>query len=198
MITTWRDLGLPYPQVGGFSYKVALGVLSTPFPTEYPRRARVVTAAVKSFSLTFNVTEAQLKLAEGLLTSRGYRGFALRLTGGPCTLPVGLRLTDKYTVSALGYDYYSLVVEAEEVETCEIYAAVFDDLTFPDLTVYDFPVLSDLADAWGVLDAPWTLNGACPMVPSLPVYDFPFLSDLETAWGVLDSPWEDPADYLGC
>ena len=155
MLVTWRDLGLPYPNSSGFGYSVALGLQRTPFPTEHPRQAKTTSVSPKSFSLVFHLTGEQLVLAEGLLTSRGYSGFSLRLPGRPCPHPIGLRLTDKYTVAALASDYFSLTISVEEAEACDAYREMFDELVFQDLPTYDLTAISSLEESCGVLNDPW-------------------------------------------
>ena len=122
MASDWSNFGLPPVQRGGYGYKVAAGVLRTPFDTAQPRQKRTNTLDVRAFSGQVQMTHAQLRNAERAIQAFGFNWFTMDLISGyagtnsvPGVFPSvhTVRLTADYRVSVLGADLYQIDLALE-------------------------------------------------------------------------------------
>lgn len=118
-MSTWAELGLPVPEVSGYSYSTDAGLLRTSFPTAHPRQKRAYRKNRRLFTLEVQLTQAQLKTATDYLEAGGFTWFPITLLSGKDfadSVSVHcLRLTSDYSVSAVGYDLYKLQMSAEQL-----------------------------------------------------------------------------------
>lgn len=122
MASDWSNFGLPPVQRGGYGYRVASGVLRTPFDTAQPRQTRTNTLDVRAFSGQVQMNHAQLRNAERAIAAFGFGWFTLDLISGyagtnrvPGVFPSvhTVRLTADYRVSVLGADLYQMDLNLE-------------------------------------------------------------------------------------
>ncbi len=116
---TWSDLELPPPQAPGYGYTVDSGLVRTQFATAHPLQRQDYTTGKRTFTISVQLTQAQLKLATNYLEVSGFTWFSMDLLSGQSDSEIVsshcVRLTKDYSVSALGYDLYTLSAEVEQL-----------------------------------------------------------------------------------
>ena len=110
-MSEWLLLGLPYPRVSGYGYKLGVDLLRTGFETAHPGQERKNTFVGKTFTLSFLMTASQLRAASGYLDSHGYGWVSLPVD--PDGSEVTVRLVADYRVSAQSADLYVVDLEVE-------------------------------------------------------------------------------------
>lgn len=104
-------------QTGGYGYVVKANLVRTPFSTAHPRQMRKPYGNVRSYTLNFQVTQAELKTAKAFIQDHGFSWFTIPLLQGQTKGLVEartVRLTENDKVSALGNDLYNLSFKVEE------------------------------------------------------------------------------------
>jgi hypothetical protein len=117
-MSTWSDLGLPYPEAPGYSYVVDPGLQRTPFAAAAPRQSRQFAQAKKTFTLNFLLSVAQLKIATNFLEQYGFQSFSIELLSGAAEDLVrshNVKLIKDFSVSALAYNTYRLSADVESL-----------------------------------------------------------------------------------
>jgi hypothetical protein len=117
-VTTWADLGLPYPEESGYGYTIDSGVVRTAIPAAQPRQRRDYDTNKRIFTCSWGLTHAQLRTAETYLQQNGYSWFPLKLLSGYLEDPVVtlcVRLIDGYDVSPLHHNRHRLTAQLEQL-----------------------------------------------------------------------------------
>lgn len=118
-MSTWNDLGLPNPEIVGYGYSVDAGLIRTPFATANPRQSRRYTKSARTFTAQVLVSQSQLKLATNFLEASGFTWFSIDLLSGHWQDGIVsshcVRLSEDYSVSAVGADYYRVQMLLEQL-----------------------------------------------------------------------------------
>lgn len=117
-MSDWSDLGLPCPLVAGYSYQRNAGLLRTPFASPAPEQRQALTSWVKSLTLAWGLSQAQLQLAEAYLLANGFSWWDLDMLGfdeddNVITEVWQVRLTADYQITSLAGGVYQLSAPAE-------------------------------------------------------------------------------------
>ncbi len=118
-MSTWSDLGFPYPQAPGYSYSIDAGLVKTAFLSANPRQSRRHQTNKRSFTLEVFVTQEQLNSVTAFLIADGFSWFSMdllsgQLDGDPVSLHL-VRLAESFQVSAVGMDYYKIQMQLEQI-----------------------------------------------------------------------------------
>ena len=107
-MSAWSDLGLPAAQSPDYGYTIDAGLRRTSAETSQARQERAYSTNKRTFTLSFKLTRARLKVAERYLQENGYSWFPMTLLSGYLEEPLVtlcVRLVKDYDVAAEGTNW---------------------------------------------------------------------------------------------
>jgi hypothetical protein len=122
-----------------YGYSIDSALTRTPFATAHPRQAKRSTNYQHTYSVSFLVTQEELRTAKVFLQAFGFKWFTMPLiTGQEATQVVSdriVRLIEDEKVQAVGFDTYELSFKVEEMPPL---AATLGGVSYPPVVETEY------------------------------------------------------------
>lgn len=161
-IERWDTYNLPLPKMSGYGYTVDAGLIRTPMDSGYHYQRRRWDNRPTQFTLTFELSTAELQTVSEWINTYGYTWFYMPLISGANGMPQPMdhlvRFMDNLDITATGWDLYELssIVEMKESTPACTLLAYCDEMIgcLSDVDLTDAaPSIS--ATDWAAIAAAW-------------------------------------------